>query len=106
MTIKGVIHGKTVDLECDPKLADGETVEIEIPAAAVNAKEWLKKMEEAAASLAKDEYAESDMQMILEFRKQDRRPPRSTPGRTLFPYTTLFRSMSRSIRAWCSARAT
>ena len=23
-----------------------------------------------------------------------RRPPRSTPGRTLFPYTTLFRSIS------------
>ena len=25
-----------------------------------------------------------------------RRPPRSTPGRTLFPYTTLFRSKERS----------
>ena len=33
-----------------------------------------------------------------------RRPPRSTPGRTLFPYTTLFRSrtVSGTISLFCS----
>src|SRR5216117_4582667 len=32
-----------------------------------------------------------------------RRPPRSTQGRTLFPYTTLFRSPGR-VRAWVGSR--
>src|SRR6187399_3366211 len=33
-----------------------------------------------------------------------RRPPRSTQQRTLFPYTTLFRSGSSAPAAWCCAR--
>src|SRR3546814_9671577 len=32
-----------------------------------------------------------------------RRPPRSTRTDTLFPYTTLFRSASGDIRAFCSS---
>ena len=31
-----------------------------------------------------------------------RRPPRSTPGRTLFPYTTLFRSLSSCLPTICA----
>src|SRR5216117_4486115 len=31
-----------------------------------------------------------------------RRPPRSTQGRTLFPYTTLFRSVDRRRSSSCS----
>src|SRR3546814_15115898 len=34
-----------------------------------------------------------------------RRPPRSTRTDTLFPYTTLFRSVRRSCRADCGCRA-
>ena len=43
-----------------------------------------------------------------------RRPPRSTPGRTLFPYTTLFRSRGSALmhvnsqgalNSWASSRA-
>ena len=33
-----------------------------------------------------------------------RRPPRSTPGRTLFPYTTLFRSSRSRCRCRCFER--
>src|SRR3546814_19924609 len=32
-----------------------------------------------------------------------RRPPRSTRTDTLFPYTTLFRSWSPFVAAWCEA---
>src|SRR5210317_2335718 len=34
-----------------------------------------------------------------------RRPPRSTPYPTLFPYTTLFRSISGPLPTWTPCRA-
>src|SRR5213596_4156301 len=42
---------------------------------------------------------------IIFFFLMIRRPPRSTQDRTLFPYTTLFRSGARRWPVWPQARA-
>src|SRR3546814_2669118 len=42
---------------------------------------------------------------VIYFFLMIRRPPRSTRTDTLFPYTTLFRSLLRSAQAWTAYRA-
>ena len=74
--VHGVVHGKTIALEEDPGLADGQVVELTIravvPPTSRQPGEGFLRTEGA---LADDTEWDAIMEEIYQSRKQERRPP-------------------------------
>ncbi len=72
--INGVVHGKTVELAEDPKLVQGQKVEVTLRTLAsaepLAPGEGIRR---SAGALADDPRAEEDMEIVLRARKQERR---------------------------------
>jgi len=71
--IHGVIHGKTIELQSDPGLGDGQPVEVFIrPAPSVGTSgDGIRR---SAGALADDPHWHAIMEEIHQARKQERRP--------------------------------
>jgi hypothetical protein len=70
--VQGTIHGKTIELQENPNLPDGQSVEIEIRA--INRKEpWGDGLRRAAGALADDPDWERIMEEVHQERKEDSR---------------------------------
>ncbi len=72
-TIHGVIRGKTIELDEDPGLAEGQGVDI-ILKAALSQKPWGEGILRTAGALADDPYWDGIMEEIYQDRKRNRRP--------------------------------
>lgn len=75
VTIKGVLHGRTVELADDPHAAEGQRVNVEVVPICSETTEWVENLRRSAEALADDTNAEMDMHMIMSLRKDDRRLP-------------------------------
>ena len=71
--LHGTVHGRTIELDEDPGVADGQKVELEIQVQATNRK-WGEGILRSAGGWA--EYPELDdiMERIHQDRKLERRP--------------------------------
>ncbi len=71
--VHGVIHGKTIELQSDPGLGEGQAVEVLIrPAPSpVRAGDGIRR---SAGALADDPHWDAIMDEIHQARKQERRP--------------------------------
>ncbi len=72
-TVHGKIHGKTIELDEDPGLAEGEDVEIVLKVVRTP-KVWGEGVLRTAGALADDPYWDGIMEEIHQDRKRDRRP--------------------------------
>jgi hypothetical protein len=70
--IHGVIHGKTVELETDPGLSDGQAVEVLLRPASVRTTPG-DGIRRSAGALADDPYWDAIMDEVHQARKQERR---------------------------------
>lgn len=71
--IHGVIHGKTIELQSNPGLGDGEPVEVLIRPAASAARPG-DGIRRSAGALVDDPHWDAIMDEIHQARKQERRP--------------------------------
>ena len=70
-TMQGRVHGRTIELDEDPGVVDGQQVEITIKA--VTSKEpWGEGLRRCAGALAGIPGLEEDMELILRERKSAR----------------------------------
>jgi hypothetical protein len=72
-TVHGKIHGKTIELDEDPGLAEGQDVEIILKAARTQ-RAWGEGILRTAGALADDPDWDGIMEEIYQDRKRDRRP--------------------------------
>ena len=72
--IKGIVHGKTIELDDDPGVAEGQEVQITIRA--VSAKTtWGEGLRRCAGALA-NEWTEEDDRILEEIHKDRKRDTR------------------------------
>jgi hypothetical protein len=71
-TVHGKIHGKTIELDEDPGLAEGQDVEIILKAAPAQ-RVWGEGILRTAGALADDPYWDDIMEEIYQDRKRNRR---------------------------------
>jgi hypothetical protein len=73
-TLQGVVHGRTIELQEDLGVAEGQTVEVQIKVVPVTAK-WGDGLQRCAGALANEWTAEDDriLAAIHEDRKRDNR---------------------------------
>jgi hypothetical protein len=76
-TVQGVVHGRTIELEDDPGVEDGQQVEVEVRAARPKAP-WGDGIRRSAGGWA--DYPEMDeiMERIQRERRIERRPQTET----------------------------
>jgi hypothetical protein len=69
--MQGIVHGKTIELDEELGVPDGQKVEIaiQIPATAVPAKPWGEGLRRCAGALADIPGLDEDMEQILRERK-------------------------------------
>ena len=67
------VHGKTIELDEDPGLAEGQDVEIILKAARAQ-RAWGEGILRTAGALADDPHWDGIMEEIYQDRKRDRRP--------------------------------
>ncbi len=72
-TVHGVIRGKTIELDEDPGLAEGQDVEIILKTAPTQ-RTWGEGILRTAGALADDPYWDDIMEQIHQDRKRNRRP--------------------------------
>jgi hypothetical protein len=72
-TVHGKIHGKTIELDEDPGLAEGQDVEIILKAARPQ-RVWGEGILRTAGALADDPHWDGIMEEIYQDRKRNRRP--------------------------------
>ena len=73
-TVHGIVHGKTIELDEDPGVADGQQVEITIKTVPAN-KPWGEGLRRCAGTLA-DEWTEEDERILQEIHKDRKRDAR------------------------------
>ncbi len=71
--VHGKIHGKTIELDEDPGLAEGQDVEIILKAARPQ-RAWGEGILRTAGALVDDPHWDGIMEEIYQDRKRDRRP--------------------------------
>jgi hypothetical protein len=71
MTFRGIIHGKTIELEQAPKLADGQQVNVTVQPATAEGRVWGEGILASAGLFASDDPEEDDriLRQIQEDRK-------------------------------------
>jgi hypothetical protein len=72
--VHGIVHGKTIELDQELGLADGQQVEvaIQIPAATTGTEPWGEGLRRCAGALAGIPGLDEDMEQILAQRKTAR----------------------------------
>jgi hypothetical protein len=70
--IHGKIHGKTIELDEDLGLAEGQEVEVQVKALPAPEK-WGEGLRRSAGALADDPYWDGIMEEIYQARKRDTR---------------------------------
>ncbi len=73
-TMHGKIHGRTIELDEDPGVAEGQEVEVEIKPIRPTRK-WGEGILRTAGALADDPYWDAIMEEVHQARKFERRPP-------------------------------
>ena len=71
--IHGRIHGKTIELDEDPGVAEGQEVEVQVKIVEP-ARKWGEGVLRTAGALADDTEWDAIMAEIYQARKQERRP--------------------------------
>ena len=72
-TFHGTVHGKTIELDEDLGVAEGQEVEVQVKAIQPNTK-WGEGILRTAGALADDPYWDAIMEEIHQARKVERRP--------------------------------
>jgi hypothetical protein len=72
-TVHGKIHGKTIEFDEDPGVAEGQEVEVQIKVLPP-ARKWGEGIERTAGALADDPYWDGIMDEIHRARQTERRP--------------------------------
>ena len=72
-TVHGKIHGKTIELDEEPGLAEGQDVQIILKVVRTQ-KTWGEGILRTAGALADDPYWDDIMEEIYQDRKRHRRP--------------------------------
>lgn len=74
-TIRGVIHGRTIELDAEPGLPDGQTVSVIVqPVAAKNSQEAFEALKRAAGGWENDD--PEGLEKYLEWNRQQRKTRR------------------------------
>jgi len=71
--VHGIVHGKTIELDEDLGLAEGQEVEVQVKVIQPNRK-WGEGILRTAGALADDPYWDAIMEEIYQARKVKRRP--------------------------------
>lgn len=72
-SIRGIIHGRTIELSEDPGVADGQEVEVQVKVRPP-ATEWGAGILRTAGALADDPHWDAIMDQVQQARKVERRP--------------------------------
>jgi hypothetical protein len=72
-TVHGKVHGKTIELDEDPGVADGQEVEVQITVTPP-ARKWGEGILRIAGALVDDPYWDAIMEEVHRARKIQRRP--------------------------------
>jgi hypothetical protein len=72
-TLHGKVHGRTIELDEDPGVAEGQEVEIQMKVVPPP-KKWGEGILRTAGALADDPYWDDIMEEIHKARKVERRP--------------------------------
>jgi hypothetical protein len=72
-TVHGIVHGKTIELDEDLGVAEGQEVEVQVKVIDSNTK-WGEGILRTAGALADDPYWDAIMEEIYQARKVERRP--------------------------------
>jgi hypothetical protein len=72
-TIHGKVHGRTIELDEDLGMADGQEVEVQVKAVSPTRK-WGEGILRTAGALADDPYWDAIMEEVHKARKLERRP--------------------------------
>ena len=72
-TVHGKVHGKTIELDEDPGVAEGQEVEVQIKVVPP-ARKWGEGILRTAGALADDPHWDAIMEEIHKARKIERRP--------------------------------
>lgn len=73
ISLHGTVHGKTIQLDEDPGVPEGQEVEVRVTVIP-NKKPWGEGIQSTAGALADDPDWDEIMQEIHQSRKVDRRP--------------------------------
>jgi hypothetical protein len=74
-TLRGIVHGRTIEVDRDPGLADGTTVEVElhVPEPERKPGDGIRRSAGALAHLPPEDW--EALEAIIRERKSDKRPP-------------------------------
>lgn len=72
-TIHGTVHGRTIELDEDLGVADGQEVEVQVKLV-TPARKWGEGILRTAGALADDPYWDAIMEEVHRARKLERRP--------------------------------
>ncbi len=72
-TLHGKVHGRTIELDEDPGVAEGQEVEVQMKVVSPP-KKWGEGILRTAGALADDPYWDGIMEEIHKARKIERRP--------------------------------
>lgn len=70
---RGVVHGKTIELDQDLGLSEGQEVEVRVEVVTTE-KSWGEGILRSAGAMADDPHFDGIMEEIHRARKQERRP--------------------------------
>jgi len=73
--IHGTVHGKTIDLDEDLGVADGQAVEVQVKVISNTARQPGEGLLRTEGALADDTEWDGIMEEIYQARKRERRPP-------------------------------
>jgi hypothetical protein len=79
-TIHGTIHGKTIELDEDPGVADGQEVEVQVKVIVKTGRKPGEGFLRTEGALADDTEWDAIMEEIFPARKMERRPVIPDPG--------------------------
>jgi hypothetical protein len=71
--VNGTLHGKTIELDEDLGIAEGQAVEVQVKIVPQK-REWGEGILRTAGALAGDSEWDAAMEEVYQARKQDRRP--------------------------------
>ncbi len=72
-TVHGIVHGKTIELDEDLGLAEGQEVEVQVKVS-LPTKHWGEGILRSAGALTDDPHWDAIMEEIQQARKLERRP--------------------------------
>jgi hypothetical protein len=73
--VHGTVHGKTIDLDEDLGVADGQAVEVQVKVISNTARQPGEGLLRTEGALADDTEWDGIMEEIYQARKRERRPP-------------------------------